>query len=72
VDRVDEDLLDRAYERRAELLAQPGVRWVRMNLEKRGVTLVVEERAGTLRSEWLPRATDPADGGAANSRYDRE
>jgi hypothetical protein len=71
MDRVDEDLLDRAYERRAELLAQPGVRWVRMHLEKRGVTLVVEEATGTLRSEWMPRAADPADGGAANGDYDR-
>lgn len=71
MDRVDEDLLDRAYERRAELLAQPGVRWVRMHLEKRGVTLVVEEATGTLRSEWMPRAADPADGGVANGDYDR-
>lgn len=72
VDRTDENLLDRAYDRRAELLAQPGVRWVRMHLEKRGVTLVIEEAAGGLRSEWLARGSEPADGGAANGNYDRE
>jgi hypothetical protein len=72
VDRGDEDLLDRAYERRAELLAQPGIRWVRMHLEKRGVSLVVEETGGGQRAEWLPRTSEPADGGAGNGDYDRE
>jgi hypothetical protein len=72
VDTRDEDLLDRAYERRAELLAQPGVRWVRMHLEKRGVTLVVEEASGGLKTEWMARTSPPADGGAPNSGYDRE
>lgn len=72
VDRSEEDLLDRAYSRRAELLAQPGVRWVRMNLDRRGVSLVVEEEGGDLRAEWLGRAPEPADGGAGNGDYDRE
>lgn len=72
MDRGDEDLLDRAYERRAELLAQPGIRWVRMHLEKRGVSLVVEEAGGGRRAEWLPRVSEPADGGPGNGEYDRE
>lgn len=71
MDRGDEELLDRAYDRRAELLGQPGIRWVRMHLERRGVSLVIEEAAGSLRTEWLPRVPEPADGGAANGEYDR-
>lgn len=72
VDRGDEELLDRAYRRRVELMGQPGVRWVRMTLEARGVTFVLEDGTGSKRTEWMPRLTDPADGGSPNSAYDRE
>jgi len=72
VDSHEEDLLDRAYERRADLLRQSGTRWVRMNLERSGVTLIVEETGGKVRREWLPRVAEPADGGAGNGEYDRE
>lgn len=56
MDQQDEDLLERAYRRRMELMAQPGVRWVRMTLEKRGVTFVVEGAGGVQRSEWMERS----------------
>lgn len=72
MDRGEEQLLDRAYQRRVELLAQPGVRWVRMTLEARGVTFVLEESSGVKRTEWMPRCSDPADGGSPNGAYDRE
>ena len=72
MDSHEEDLLDRAYERRADLLRQSGTRWVRMNLERSGVTLIVEETGGNVRREWLPRVAEPADGGAGNAEYDRE
>ena len=72
MDSHEEDLLDRAYERRADLLRQSGTRWVRMNLERSGVTLIVEETGGSVRREWLLRVVEPADGGAGNGEYDRE
>ncbi|MEN9862079.1 MAG: hypothetical protein RLZZ515_2561 [Cyanobacteriota bacterium] len=49
------DLLDHAYERRQELLAQSGVRWVRMHLERGGVTLTLELEDGSTQVEVLPR-----------------
>lgn len=72
MDRGDEDLLDRAYQRRVELMGQPGVRWVRMTLETRGVTFVLEDQSGCKRTEWLPRVKEPGDGGSPNGGYDRE
>lgn len=72
MDRGDEELLDRAYQRRVELLSQPGVRWVRMTLEARGVSFVMEDGGGGKRIEWMPRHREPADGGSPNSEYDRE
>jgi hypothetical protein len=72
MDRGDEDLLDRAYRRRVELMGQPGVRWVRMTLEARGVTFVTEDGRGGKRTEWMPRCSEPADGGSPNGDYDRE
>jgi len=72
MDRGDEELLDRAYRRRVELMGQPGVRWVRMTLEARGVTFVLEDGAGSKRSEWMPRHQEPADGGSPNGAYDRD
>jgi hypothetical protein len=72
MDRCDEDLLDRAYQRRFELLSQPGLRWVRMHLERSGVTLVCESADGGIRTEFLERRVDPADGDAANGGYDRD
>lgn len=72
MDRGDEELLDRAYQRRVELMGQTGVRWVRMTLEARGVSFVLEESGGAKRTEWMPRVSEPADGGSANGAYDRE
>jgi len=72
MDRGDEELLNRAYARRHELLAQPGIKWVRMTLEARGVTFVLEERSGAERVEWMARQHEPADGGSGNGAYDRE
>lgn len=72
MDRGDEELLERAYQRRVELMGQPGVRWVRMTLEARGVTFVMEEQGGAQRAEWMPRHQEPADGGSPNGAYDRE
>jgi hypothetical protein len=48
------------------------VRWVRMTLEARGVTFVMEEQGGAQRAEWMPRHQEPADGGSPNGAYDRE
>jgi hypothetical protein len=72
MDQGDEDLLDRAYRRRIELMAQPSVRWVRMTLESRGVSFVIEEKGGLQWAEWMPRQLEPGDGGAPNGEYDRE
>jgi hypothetical protein len=72
MDRGDEELLDRAYARRHELLAQPETKWVRMTLEARGVTFVLEERSGAERTEWMARQYEPADSGSGNGAYDRE
>ena len=72
MDQGDAALLDRAYQRRLELMGQPGVRWVRMTLEARGVTFVMEEQGGAQRAEWMPRDQEPADGGSPNGAYDRE
>lgn len=72
MDRGDEDLLERAYQRRFELMAQPGIRWVRMTLEAAGVSFVLEEQGGARRAEWIPRQQLPADGGSPNGAYDRD
>lgn len=72
MDRGDEELLDRAYRRRLELLSQPGVRWVRMTLEARGVSFVMGDGGDGKRTEWMPRHCEPADGGSPNSGYDRD
>lgn len=72
MDRGDEQLLERAYQRRIELLGQPGVNWVRMTLESRGVSFVLEESSGAKRTEWMPRCSEPGDGGSPNGDYDRD
>jgi hypothetical protein len=73
VDRRELDAMQRAYQRRDELLRSGGARQVEMVQEARGVTLKVIEPDGGRRVEWVSRLTsDPADGGSANSAYDRE
>lgn len=72
MDRSDVELMERAYARRIELLAQPGVRWVAMRLHGDGVLLTVQEESGDQLSEWVPASAEPADGGCGNGAYDRE
>jgi hypothetical protein len=72
MDQADADLMERAYARRIELLAQPGVKWVTMWLSGDGVILTAEEESGDRLGEWIARRVDPADGGAGNGEYDRE
>jgi len=72
MNRCEEELLDRAYQRRAELLAEPGLRWVRMHLETNSVTLVIESAEGELTREVLQRQSEPGDGRAGNGSYDRD
>lgn len=72
MNRCEEELLDRAYQRRAELLAEPGLRWVRMHLETDSVTLVIESAEGELTREVLQRQSEPGDGRAGNGSYDRD
>ena len=72
MNRCEEELLDRAYQRRAELLAEPGLRWVRMHLEASSVTLIIESAEGELTREVLQRQSEPGDGRAGNGAYDRD
>ena len=72
MDQADADLMDRAYARRIELLAQPGVKWVTMWLHGDGVILTAEEESGDCLGEWVGRRVDPADRGCGNGAYDRE
>jgi len=72
MNRCEEELLDRAYRRRAELLAEPGLRWVRMHLETNSVTLIIESAEGELTREVLQRQSEPGDGRAGNGSYDRD
>lgn len=72
MDRSVEDLLDRAYRRRAELMALPEPGWVRMHLEANGITLVRESANGDIHTEVFRHDADPGDGGAGNGAYDRE
>lgn len=46
-------VMDLAYGRRHELLAQEGVRWVRMMLDPRGVTLTIEKSDGSQEEEFI-------------------
>lgn len=48
-------VMDRAYERRHELLAQEGVSWVRMLLDNHGVTLTICHHDGGKEVEFLPK-----------------
>lgn len=52
------DLLDRAYQRRSELMKLDGVRWVRMHIAPRGVVLTIGEDGGEKRTEWVLREPD--------------
>lgn len=48
-------LLDRAYDRRAELLDDPAVSWVRMGMDTHGVTFTIGMKDGSKEVEFLPR-----------------
>lgn len=48
-------VMDRAYQRRQELLAQEGVKWVAMKLDPHGVTLTITRRDGSHDVEFLSR-----------------
>lgn len=50
-------VIDRAYTRRHELLAQEGVKWVAMRLEPRGVTLTIKREDGSQEEEFLHKST---------------
>jgi hypothetical protein len=60
MDGREMDLLDRAYQRRSELMKLDGVRWVRMHIAPRGVVLTIGEDGGEKRTEWVPR--EPGEG----------
>ena len=55
MDTREVGLMDRAYDRRKELLEDPTVSWVSMNMDKHGVTLTICESEGSKRVEFLPR-----------------
>lgn len=48
-------VMDRAYERRCELLNEEGVKGVRMTLDPYGVTLTVVRQDGSFDAEFLPK-----------------
>lgn len=48
-------LLDRAYDRRRELLGQEDVTWVRMVLDNHGVTLTICREDGSKDVEFLAK-----------------
>lgn len=49
-------VMDRAYERRHELLAQQDVSWVSMMLAPQGVTLTIKHKDGSQSTEFLDRS----------------
>lgn len=48
-------LMDRAYERRHELLAQDCVKWVAMKLDPQGVTLTITKTDGSCQIEFMSK-----------------
>lgn len=51
-------VMDRAYERRHELLAQDCVKWVAMKLDPRGVTLTITKDDGSCQVEFMARENE--------------
>lgn len=48
-------VMDRAYERRQQLLAEDDVMGVAMTLEPFGVTLIIAHRSGGREVEFIPK-----------------
>lgn len=51
-------MMDRAYERRHELLAQDCVKWVAMKLDPRGVTLTITKDDGSCQVEFMAKENE--------------